>query len=155
MTKIFYLSEVVKFAIEKEKESYALYKELEEKSSTKEAKELFYTLMQEEKSHEIFYSQLLSHTSKEQTPRVKEDEEYDAYMQELIRANRSVTPLNLEKLTDIKIALDYAAAREKDSILFYVGLKNYLPSHDREKIDTIIKEESKHMARLLLLKKHL
>jgi len=155
MTKLFYLSEIVKFAIEKEKESIALYKGLGDKASTKDMKDLFHQLMLEEEKHEDFYTRLLGATPKEQSPGVTEDAEYEAYMQELIRASRSVASLDTRKVTDMKIALDYAIAREKDSILFYVGLKNYLPAHDNKKIDTIIKEESQHMAKLLLLKKHL
>ena len=155
MTKLFYLSEIVSFAIEKEKESEALYKALSDKANTKDIKDLFHQLMLEEVQHENFYTKLLSTTPKEQTPGVKEDTEYEAYMQELIQASRSTPSLDLENITDMKIALDYAVAREKDSVLFYVGLKNYLPTHEKEKIDTIIKEEAKHVAKLLLLKKHL
>ncbi|CAL7962950.1 Rubrerythrin [Gammaproteobacteria bacterium] len=155
MTKLFYISEVVKFAIEKEKESTALYKGLGEGASTKNIKDLFHQLMLEEEKHEDFYTKLLETTPKEQSPGVAEDTEYEAYMQELIRASRSIPSLDTHKLTDMKIALDYAIAREKDSILFYVGLKNYLPAHDKTKVDAIIKEESQHMAKLLLSKKHL
>jgi rubrerythrin len=155
MTKIFYLSEILKFAIEKEKESEALYKALSGKVSVKEMKDLFHQLMLEEVQHEDFYTKLLAATPKEQTPRVKEDAEYEAYMQEMIRESRFTPPLNLEKLTDMKVAIDYGIAREKESVLFYVGLKNYLPSHEEEKIDVIIKEETQHMIKLLLLKKHL
>ncbi len=155
MTKIFYLSEIVKFAIEKEKESAALYKALSDTVNDKEMKGLFHQLMLEEAQHENFYTKLLDNVPKEQTPGVKEDAEYETYMQELIRESRFAPPLNLEKLTDMKAALDYGIAREKESVLFYVRLKNYLPSHDKEKIDAIIKEETQHMIKLLLLKKHL
>ena len=153
MTKLFYLSEVVKFAIEKEKESIALYKKLAENVNSKAEKAMFHLLMQEEKNHEDFYTKLLNTVPKEQSAGVEENAEYEAYMQEMIAASRSVSTLSLDKLIDIKVALDYAAAREKDSILFYVGLKNHLPAPDQSKIDTIIKEEAKHMGKLLLLKK--
>jgi rubrerythrin len=155
MTKLFYLNEIIKFAIEKEKESTALYKELGNKTTTQEIKDLFHQLMLEEAMHEKFYTELYEATPKEQSPGVTEDAEYAAYMQALIAASRSVPSLDLTKLTNIKAALDYAADREKDSIVFYVGLKNYLPTRDEKKIDIIIKEEAKHLAKLLFLKKHL
>jgi rubrerythrin len=153
MAKLFYLSEIVKFAIEKEKEASILYKELGDKASAKNVKDLFYQLMLEEREHEDFYTKLLGTTPKEQSPGVTEDSEYETYMQELIRASRSTPALDTHQLADMKIALDYAIAREKESILFYVGLKNYLPAHDNKKIDTVVKEESQHMAKLLLLKR--
>ena len=140
MTKLFYLSEIIKFAVEKEKESVALYKNLSEKTSAKNTKNLFHQLMLEEEKHEDFYTKLLSATPKEQSPGVTENAEYEAYMRELIRASRSIHSPDAQKLTDTKFALDYAIAREKDSILFYVGLKNYLHTHDKTKIDIIIKE---------------
>lgn len=176
MAKIFYLSEIVKFAIEREKASFALYKELSDKANTEDLKKFFSLLMEEEEKHEIFYTKLLDTVPKEGSPGVKEDTEYSAYIQELIQASRSTPPLDLEKITDIKEAIDYAIAREKDAILFYVGLKNFLPasnnattdavtthseskdflySYDNEEIDIIIKEEAKHVAKLLLLKKRL
>jgi rubrerythrin len=155
MTKLFYLSEIVEFAIEKEKESIALYQALSDKASNEDAKDLFHQLMLDEKKHKGFYTELLSTIPQEQSPGVKEDEEYNAYMQELIAAGRSIPPLSLEKLNDIKLAIDYAAAREKDSIVFYVGLKNYIPEFNNEKIDAIIKEESHHIVKLLHLKKTL
>ena len=176
MAKIFYLSEIVQFAIEREKESYALYKELSKKSNTEDLKKFFSLLMEEEKKHETFYTKLLDTVPKEQSPGVKEDSEYSAYMQELIRVNRSTPPLDLDKIAEVKEAIDYAIAREKDAVLFYVGLKNFLPttnnptidatgihpvtqdlssSYDNEEIDIIIKEEAKHVAQLLLLKQRL
>jgi len=155
MPKLFYLNEIIKFAIEKEKESIELYKKLGDQATVEEVEDLFHTLMLEEEKHEKFYTKLSEIAQKEQSPGVKEDAEYDAYMQELISASRSVPPLSLEKLSSIKTALDYAADREKDSIVFYTGLKDYLPTHEKEKIDVVIKEEAKHLAKLLLLKKRL
>ena len=41
---------------------------------------------------------------------------------------------------------------EKDSILFYVGLKNYTAVDVHEQIDAIIKEEARHIVMLTNLK---
>ena len=152
MAKIFYLSEVINFAISKEKESFSLYQDLSNKTNNEDERNLFHQLMQEEKQHEAFYTDLLTAIPKEQTTGVKENEEYDAYMQELISASKSVAVLDLEKNPDIKKIIVYAIAREKDSILFYVGLKNYLPPNNSDKIDIIIRKEAQHMAKLYLLK---
>ena len=54
MTKILYLSEIVKFAIEKEEQSYALYEKLHNKVSDAKAKDLFRTLMEQELQHKAF-----------------------------------------------------------------------------------------------------
>lgn len=50
---------------------------------------------------------------------------------------------------DLKAILQWAIAREGDSILFYTGVKELLPSqNDKGKIDTIINEEVGHVALL-------
>lgn len=152
MSKLFYLSEIINFAIEKEKESAALYEKLANIVSDQKIKELFESMLQDEKEHANFYAQLLNDAPKEQTAGVKEDSEYEAYMQALITASRSTSPVNTIDLKDINTILNYAADREKDSILFYVGLKNHVPTSSHNKIEIIIQEEAKHLTKLLLLK---
>jgi rubrerythrin len=50
---------------------------------------------------------------------------------------------------DLKAIFLWAIAREGDSILFYTGVRNLIPSMpDKAKIDTIIKEEIGHVALL-------
>lgn len=155
MSKIFYVSEVVKFAIEKEKESYFLYKQLSEKVTDKNLKDIFRKLMEQEKYHEAFYEKMLNSIREEQSTGVSEDDEYVAYMKELIEESRSTLPVSALDLTDLKAVLDYAIAREKDSVLFYTGLKNLVKNSMHEHIDLIIREEVKHMAILTGLKKNL
>jgi len=152
MTKLFYLSEIIKFAVEKEIESEKLYQQLSEQTNDLTLKALFEKLVGEEKKHETFYANMLSHVQEKQSPGVKEDNEYNAYMQELITSSRSTLPLSAAELSDMNAAIDYAINREKDSILFYVGLKNLVPSHAQDKIDIIIKEEAKHIVMLSGLK---
>lgn len=152
MAKVFNLNEVVKFAIEREQEAYDLYKELAEKSDHKPAKELFRELSHEEEQHKIFYYELLKRISETPSSKAPSNDEYDGYIQELIRSNRSVAPFDSKKLSDINMVADYACAREKDSILFYLGLKNYVPVYEQENIDKIIRAEAKHISKILSLK---
>ncbi len=155
MAKIFYLSEIVKFAIEKEQESFDFYKALAEKEENAEIKSVFETLKLEEQQHEAFYKGMLNTVTEEQTPRVHEDEEYAVYMQTLIDASRQQSPRTAAEFSDTKVAIDYAIGREKDSIIFYAGLKNLILEKDQTIVDTIIREEAKHAAKLIKLKEQL
>lgn len=152
MAKVFYLSEIFKFAVEKEIESAELYSKLAENASVTEAKSLFLLLLQEEKKHKDIYSSMLS-SIKDDQPLEENTSEYLDYMQEMITAGRSVVPLSNEQMANLKIVLDFALAREKDSVIFYNGLKNFVKAADVSTIDAIIKEESKHIALLSKLKK--
>lgn len=47
--------------------------------------------------------------------------------------------------------INYAIGAEKDSIIFYLGLKNYIPStKGKNKVDEIINEEMNHITELNL-----
>jgi len=155
MSKLFYISEVIKFAIEKEQESFALYQKLAGVANNPDSKKLFETLMKEEKKHEEFYAHMLSTVAVEQTPTVKEDDEYLAYMQELIANSRKICTCSESDFSVTAKAVDCAMDRERDSIIFYTGLKGYVPNADQNKIDTIIREEARHLALLANFKKHM
>ena len=152
MATLFYINEVVNFAIEREQESYDLYKELAEKVEKQEAKEIFQTLMEEERKHKMFYSAFLAGVEEKRTPGAPEGEEYDAYMRALIDARRTVKEPTID-ISNIQEVLDFAIAREKDAVLFYVGLENYVPEKDRPTVKSIIKEEGNHIVKLTALKK--
>lgn len=148
MTKLFYLSEIVKFAIEKEQESFDLYTTLETKVSDANLKTIFQRLIKEEIKHKTFYSKMLENVKPEQSAGVKEDEEYLAYIQALIANSRSIAPLTDKDFANIPAVLDYAIAREKDSVLFYSSLKNFVPAAAQQEIDAIIHQEERHAALL-------
>jgi rubrerythrin len=154
MAVLLYMNEIVSFAIEREQESYALYKALAEKVDQTEAQEVFQVLMAEEQKHKDFYAGLLSDVEKKQSPGVSEGEEYDAYMRTLIDARRTVKEPNVD-VNNIPEVLDFAIAREKDAVLFYVGLENYVPEEDKPMVKTIIKEEGTHIVTLTNVKTQL
>jgi len=154
MSKLFYLSEIIQFAIEKEKESFALYEGLASKATAPESKKLFHMLMQEEQKHEDFYTKMLSHVSEERSPGAPHDAEYQSYLQELIASSRkAVKPLE-DVLTNTKDAIVYAIDRERDSIVFYIGLEHFVSSEEQAKVHAIAREEAKHMAMLINLKRN-
>jgi len=140
MTTLFHLSEILKFAIEKEQESQALYVHLAQATTNEKLKKTFTELAQAEKQHEKLYEQMMHTTEKWSS--TQDTAEFDDYMRELIASSR--TSVATPSLADMHAALNYALAREKDSILFYAGLANYVPPKDRENIHAIIREEVKH-----------
>ncbi|MBT3260912.1 ferritin family protein [bacterium] len=155
MSKIFYLSEIINFAIEREKEAYTLYTKLSEITDPPKAKQIFSLLAKEELHHQNYYEKFLEEISKEQTPGVSQNQEYQAYIQELIADQRKYSQDLVLLLEDRSKAIKYAIAREKDSILFYVGLKNYVSPDNHSSLDMIIKTEEKHITKLVELKSFL
>jgi len=153
MSKIFYLNELLKFAIQRETESFDLYTHMAEQTKDPELKVLYETLAEQETKHKMFYTSMLEHTPKEASPKAKpEGDEYMDYIKNLIGSQRTVKPLSNEQLHDPIQSLDYAISREKDSVLFYTGLKHYVPKEAHDKVDIIIHEEMKHAAILTKVK---
>lgn len=156
MATLLYMNEVLNFAVEREQESYDLYKDLAGKVEKQELKAIFQTLMEEEKQHKAFYSKLLSTVEEKRIPGVgaPEGEEYDAYMRALIDDRRTVKtpPVDMGNIQDV---LNFAIAREKDAVLFYVGLENYVPEQDKAMVKSIIKAEGNHIVKLTNLKTQL
>jgi rubrerythrin len=155
MSKIFYINEILEFAVQKEEESKALYQTLAQIVDDPKMKVLFEQLMGEEEHHKEFYQEMLSEVGQKHTAGAPHSEEYNDYMLALIDSSRKISPLTHIQLHNLEQALDYAIGREKDSIVFYVGFKNYVPNPVKEKIDIIIKEEGKHFTRLSKLRQTL
>jgi rubrerythrin len=153
MSKIFYFSEIVKFAIEREIESFNLYKKLAENAKDSSIKQLFLTLMTEEKAHEAFYEEILSAVKMEQTPGVSEDTEYEEYVKEMIDSGRKTKQITEVEMQDVKLAVNFALERERDAVVFYTSIKNYLASAERKHVEVIIAEELRHMVMLTNLRK--
>lgn len=155
MPKIFYLSEILDFALEKEQQSADLYQKLADLADNPDDKALFEKLVRDELGHKAYYAEILASVKEEQSPKVlREGEEYAAYMRQLIEESRTVKalPEDISKMPFNEI-LDYAIAREKDSMAFYLGLKQLVPESAKSHIDVIIAEESRHAAVIAGLKK--
>jgi rubrerythrin len=154
MPKVFYLSEILKFAVEKEQQAADLYQKLADHASDAKDKKLFEKLVQDELGHKAFYTKILSSVPEESSPKVHSGEEYDAYMRQLIESSRTAKSLP-DDISSIPFndILDYAIERERDSVMFYLGLKQYVPENAKAKVDVIIAEESKHAAIIAKLRK--
>jgi rubrerythrin len=74
------------------------------------------------------------------------------YLKGLIDSKRTVKPLSPEQLKDPIKALTYAIGREHDAVLFYTGLKQFVPKEAHHKVDEIIHEEMRHASILTAVK---
>jgi len=154
MPKIFYLSEILDFALEKEQQSADLYQKLADLADNADDKALFEKLVRDELNHKAYYAEILASVKDESSPKVQPEEEYAAYMRQLIEDSRTIKalPEDVSSMPFNEI-LDYAIARERDSMAFYLGLKQFVPESAKAHIDVIIAEESRHAAVIANLKK--
>ncbi len=114
-------------------------------------REMFIRLAEWETEHEQTFARMKQQLS-EQTRQASTSEPDDLLPDPRVMAGLAVFGIRsepaeelrgrLEKIDIIRIAVE----KEKDSIVFYHGLKEFVPAGaDKSKIDDIIKEEMRHI----------
>ena len=142
----FTADEVFEMAEQLERNGAKFYRTAAENVSDPRSKELLFGLAEMEDEHEKTFALLrtgLSDAEKTTTVFDPEDESV-LYLRAL-----ADTRVFFEKKIDIssmKEILKAAIVAEKDSIVFYLGLKDFVPDKlGKSRLDTIIKEEMGHI----------
>jgi len=152
MTKMFTAGELAGIAEEIEKSGISFYKDLATSVDNEKIKEIFQFLAGEEVKHQKVFHDLQSNIA--ELPSSEENmldtQEYQGYMKALadtaIFKKEQISP---DVLKNEKGIIDYAIAREKDSVLFYTSMKDLMPENTHQDVDQIIKEEKSHILKLL------
>jgi len=152
MAVTFNADEIFEMAEEIERNAEKFYREAAEKATDKKTSQMFLDLAAMEDGHLITFQHMRKQLrGKENEPTVFDPEDEAAmYLQTMagvhgiegkITHTRKLT--GNEKMEDIyKIAID----AEKNSIVFYVGLRNFVPAGaGRDKVEGIIREEMSHL----------
>ena len=161
MALMFNSDEILEMAIRIEANGAAFYRKAAAMQSDAESKKFLEGLAAMEDQHQRTFAEMRKTlTEADKGGKVfdpyNEESQYLASMADTLGGEGSPTVADAltgnETLEDI---LRTALGLEKDSILFYLGLKDMVPaSYGQEKIDKIIREEKRHVAQLAgLLKK--
>ena len=158
MSITFNADEVFQMAEQIERNGAKYYRRAAEIVKDQEARQIFLTLADMEDAHEKTFVEMHSKlTARESEPTVYDPEELTGKYIKSLAAGRvfdmSVDPA--AKLTgneSIADVLKTALAMEKESIVFYTGLKMYVPeSLGHKQLDLIIEEEFSHITLIDLL----
>lgn len=149
-------SEVLKIAVQIEKNGLTFYTEVKNKTKFFPVKELFDYLAKEEIKHEQAFEALLARTDDE-APVESYPGESVMYLQAIAGENvftkaDAMKQLASKAVSD-KEAVDLAIGFEKDSIIFFGEIKKFVPAADQEMVDKVIEQEREHLVKLLDLKK--
>ncbi|MBI4706577.1 MAG: ferritin family protein [Candidatus Omnitrophica bacterium] len=155
MANIFSGSEVVEIGVQIEKNGKDFYEAVAGQSKDKKAKEMFLFLASEEAKHVLVFQKILSQVEKYE-PAEAYPGEYFAYMNALasesIFTQKDKGKETAKKIKSDKEAIEIGIGVEKDSIVFYEGMKKVAPGYDHVVIDEVIAQEQGHLAKLLELK---
>jgi rubrerythrin len=144
----FSVDEVIEMAVKTEVLGYQFYTEMGEKFKDQKGLQNFFNdLAEMEKGHEAIFMKL---KDKAVEAKVENPEEVGNYMRAMVESeffigSEKAIP-SLEHVTNVKEALDFALGFEKETLLFFVGLRTLFS--DAAPVDAVIKEEQRHIAQL-------
>ena len=158
MGNLFAGSEVVEMGIEIEKNGKDFYETLTKQSKNDKAKEIFQFLAGEEAKHIADFKKILDAVHKYEPPESYPGE-YFAYMKALasthVFTQKGKGVEAAKKAAGDKDAIVAGIGFEKDSIVFYDGMKRVVPASNLKTIDELIAQERAHLLKLYELKEYL
>lgn len=152
MAQFFHASDIAKAAVEIEKKGQDFYARVAEKAKTEAIRELFMHLRGEEQKHEKTFSELLSRLGNVELPAWSTADEYAMYVDALIESHALFTGGLAEKYMaaapDDQSAIRMAMAFEKDTLLFFMEMKELVPESEKAFVQQCIDEERMHLRQL-------
>ena len=146
MSYVFNMNEILEMAEQIERNGAAFYRKAAEGIPDSQNRELLLELAQMEDEHEKTFASLRAQLSEVEKTSALFDPEGETVF--YLRALAD-TRVFFEKKTDtasLEEILKEALTAEKDSIVFYLGMKELVPEkYGKGKIDSIIKEEMGHI----------
>ena len=149
--------EVFEIAERIERNSVNFYRKAAEALSDENLCSILLSLAEFEKEHEESYANMRKQISTKEWDLITFDPENEMalYLRKIADSHifdpKKDPAEQLKGKGSIKDILNYAIESEKNSIIFYLGLKNYVPATaGKNKVDEIINEEMNHIAELNL-----
>ena len=158
MGNIFAGSEIVEIGIQIEKNGRDFYETLVKKSKNDNVSKVFKFLAEEEEKHIKIFQGILEKTDKYE-PQGLDSDQYFEYMNalasEYVFTQKDKGSGIAQNLKSDKEAIQAGIGFEKDSIVFYEGIKKVVPAYEQKIVDELILQEEKHLQILSELKNKL
>jgi len=152
MATFFHANEIAKAAVEIERKGFDFYKRVASRAQTDKTREVFEYLAEEEKKHEAIFSSLMERLGKIELPAWSTNDEYAQYLDALITSHSLFTGGLAEKYMadtdDEDTAIRMAMGFEKDTILFFMEMRELVPDSEKKAVESCIDEERLHLRRL-------
>ena len=158
MTITFSGSELINIAIGIEQRGIAFYDIMAKSTENTGVRDIFQYLTDMERTHIDIFEDMLGEPDKYHIPETY-TEEYSAYLQALVdnavfTDDAIISEMATRVNSDIE-ALELAISAEKDSVLFYNGMRDIMHRRVQPTVNKIITEEKSHLRQLSSLKKNL
>ncbi len=148
--------ELIDIAIGIERKGASYYDSLAKSTKDVMARGAYKYLSDKEREHIEVFQNMLSSVDEYQPPETY-TEEYALYLKALVDSavfsDDQVAREMAQRVGSDAEAIQIALNAEKDSILFYSGMRDLVRRSDREVVDKIIAEEKSHLMQLSDLKR--
>lgn len=141
----FSIREIIEQAVQTERIGAKFYDEMARRfQENKDIKALFETLSAKEVQHEMTFSRLKEKVNED----IEGEDEFSEYLRAIVESafflgkDKSLT--TMDEVRTVSDALAHALSFEKETLLYYVGLRDAL--EEKDLLDMIIKEEKSHIA---------
>lgn len=156
MQQQYTIRELLGLAMKIEENGEAFYRHAAQTATRNSIRTLFETLVLEEQKHKTIF-QTMMNALPEHTAEGLYTDEYTAYLggyaEDAIFSSTHGSEVSL--MSNAAAAIDFALQRERDSIWYYHEMKLLVPVSEHAHVDTIIKEERKHIVMLRNVRKDL
>ncbi len=156
MAEIFSPQDILRVAINVEENGMNLYEKLAEAAKEDKIKEVWKYLQEQEEIHRKIFQDMLDNVGDYVVYEFTKGE-YDAYLKAIASEYIITQDLIEKKVKELfnsdEEAIDFGIYIEKQSILTYSALKDYMQAAKQEILDKVIEEEKKHLSQLHMLKK--
>lgn len=156
MAGIFKASDILLAAQEVETRGEVFYNRLVETAGDDKLKETFRFLANEESKHREIFRKLYERLGQVELPAWAEEDEYASYLRFLIDSHTLFRLGDVDKISALACtreeAIQTAMGFEKDTILFFTEMREFVPEGEKKHIQDCIEEERAHLrllARLL------
>jgi len=158
MENIFHPSEIIRIAVNVERNGQTLFGMLQEKATDQKIKDMWGYLKEQEIHHQKIFADILSDTENYFVDEYNPGE-YGAFLQaiasEYIVTQEVIEQRTKELFTSDLEAINFGIFIEKESIMTYSVLRDYVKSEHQDIIDKVIDEEKKHLVNLYKIKQTL
>ena len=154
---VFQMDEFIKIAIKDEETGRAFYTALAETTQNEILKASYQKIADQEKHHEENFKKMLSSIHKSHHFE-QYTGQYEDFMNAMLQSRAFSTPEEAAaeaKHLSAGEAIDKALTMEKDTLLFYLDMKEWIPDTHKKYVEEIINEERGHVRDLTELKQQI
>lgn len=152
MASFFHANEIAEAAVEIERKGQAFYLRVAARAKEEKTRALFDHLAKEEAKHEVIFANLKERLGEVELPAWSTEEEYMTYVDSLIAShtlfNEEFVDKFVEASDDETAAIHMAMSFEKDTLLFFMEMKELVPATEKDAVQSCIEEERLHLRQL-------